>query len=63
MVQALTDRLVEAFAERLHADMRKDVWGYAADEKVSAACCTFYCPSSVRLKTHRTRGPIPVPAA
>lgn len=38
--QALTDRFVEAFAERLHADMRKDIWGYAADEKASAACST-----------------------
>lgn len=35
--QALADRLVEAFAERLHADMRKDVWGYAPDEKASDA--------------------------
>ena len=31
---------MEAFAERLHADMRKDIWGYAADEKVSAAWST-----------------------
>ncbi|CAM9406723.1 unnamed protein product, partial [Ectocarpus fasciculatus] len=34
MVQALTDRFVEAFAEKLHEDMRKDIWGYAPDEKV-----------------------------
>lgn len=36
--QALADRFVEAFAERLHADIRKDIWGYAPDEKVG---CSF----------------------
>jgi Vitamin B12 dependent methionine synthase, activation domain len=34
MVQALADRLVEAFAEALHADIRRTYWGFAADEKV-----------------------------
>ncbi|WP_447553036.1 methionine synthase [Vreelandella sp. EE22] len=32
MVQALTDRLAEAFAERLHERVRKEFWGYARDE-------------------------------
>jgi len=32
MAQALADRFVEAFAERLHKDIRVDLWGYAADE-------------------------------
>jgi len=32
MVQALGDRLAEAFAEALHARVRRDWWGYAADE-------------------------------
>ncbi|MCP1325964.1 methionine synthase [Halomonas sp. 707D4] len=32
MVQALTDRLAEAFAERIHERVRKEFWGYAADE-------------------------------
>lgn len=32
--QALADRFVEAFAERLHADIRKDIWGYAPEETV-----------------------------
>lgn len=32
--QALTDRFVEAFAEKLHEDIRKEIWGYAPDEKV-----------------------------
>ena len=32
MAKALADRLAEAFAERLHELVRKDFWGYAADE-------------------------------
>jgi len=32
MVKALADRLAEAFAERLHERVRKEYWGYAADE-------------------------------
>lgn len=32
MLQALADRLAEAFAEYLHEQVRKDYWGYAADE-------------------------------
>ena len=35
MVKALADRLAEAFAECLHAMVRKDLWGYAADEKLA----------------------------
>ncbi|MBT7858105.1 MAG: methionine synthase, partial [Nitrospinaceae bacterium] len=35
MVKALADRLAEAFAECLHERVRKDYWGYAADEKLS----------------------------
>ncbi|MEP2578683.1 MAG: methionine synthase, partial [Roseibium sp.] len=34
--QALADRLAEAFAEKLHQIVRKDLWGYAADETLSA---------------------------
>ncbi len=33
MLKALADRLAEAFAERLHERVRKEFWGYAADEK------------------------------
>ena len=33
MVKALADRLAEAFAERMHQRVRKELWGYAADEK------------------------------
>ncbi|WP_202843506.1 methionine synthase [Luteimonas saliphila] len=32
LLKALADRLAEAFAERLHQRVRKEFWGYAADE-------------------------------
>ncbi|SDF57009.1 methionine synthase (B12-dependent) [Massilia sp. PDC64] len=35
MVKALADRLAEAFAEYMHERVRTDLWGYAADEKLS----------------------------
>ena len=35
MVKALADRLVEAFAEHLHERVRKEFWGYAADETLT----------------------------
>jgi 5-methyltetrahydrofolate--homocysteine methyltransferase len=35
LLKALADRLAEAFAERLHERVRKEFWGYAADEKLS----------------------------
>jgi len=34
MVKALADRLAEAFAERMHQRVRKEFWGYAADESL-----------------------------
>ncbi len=37
LVKALADRLAEAFAERLHQRVRKEFWGYAADETLSDA--------------------------
>ena len=37
MFKAIADRLAEAFAERLHERVRKEFWGYAADEKLSNA--------------------------
>jgi len=33
--QALADRLAEAFAEKLHQIVRRELWGYAADETLS----------------------------
>ena len=35
MLQALADRLAEAFAEHLHLRVRREFWGYAADEGLS----------------------------
>ena len=35
LVQALADRLAEAFAEKLHAHVRREAWGYAPDEGLS----------------------------
>lgn len=35
IMQALADRLAEAFAELLHEYVRKEYWGYAPDEKLS----------------------------
>jgi 5-methyltetrahydrofolate--homocysteine methyltransferase len=35
MLKALADRLAEALAEALHERVRKDLWGYAADEALS----------------------------
>jgi 5-methyltetrahydrofolate--homocysteine methyltransferase len=32
MLEALADRLAEAFAERMHQRVRKELWGYAPDE-------------------------------
>jgi 5-methyltetrahydrofolate--homocysteine methyltransferase len=37
LVKALADRLVEAFAEHLHERVRKEFWGYAADEALTNA--------------------------
>ena len=46
MVKALADRLAEAFAERMHQRVRKEFWGYAADE-------TFSTPRADRGKVSR----------
>ena len=34
LLEALADRLAEAFAERLHERVRTEFWGYAADERL-----------------------------
>ncbi|KAK9815486.1 hypothetical protein WJX72_004510 [[Myrmecia] bisecta] len=36
MAEAIADRLAEAFAEKLHQILRKEVWGYAPDERLDA---------------------------
>jgi 5-methyltetrahydrofolate--homocysteine methyltransferase len=35
MLKALADRFAEAFAEAMHARVRRDLWGYAADESLA----------------------------
>ncbi|MFE0017613.1 methionine synthase [Mesorhizobium sp. NPDC059054] len=35
LVKALSDRFAEAFAERMHEKVRKEYWGYAADENLA----------------------------
>jgi 5-methyltetrahydrofolate--homocysteine methyltransferase len=35
MLKALADRLAEAFAEAMHARVRRELWGYAKGEKLS----------------------------
>ncbi|HMA90163.1 MAG TPA: methionine synthase [Burkholderiales bacterium] len=35
MLKALADRLAEALAERMHERVRREFWGYAADERLT----------------------------
>jgi len=35
LAKALADRLAEALAERLHERVRRELWGYAADERLA----------------------------
>ena len=35
LCQTLADRLAEATAERMHEEVRRRIWGYAADERLS----------------------------
>jgi 5-methyltetrahydrofolate--homocysteine methyltransferase len=51
MLEALADRLAEAFAERLHERVRREFWGYAADERLA----------SEELIAERYRGIRPAP--
>jgi 5-methyltetrahydrofolate--homocysteine methyltransferase len=37
MLKALADRLAEAFAERMHERVRKELWGYAGSEGLTKA--------------------------
>jgi 5-methyltetrahydrofolate--homocysteine methyltransferase len=37
MLKALADRLAEALAERLHERVRRELWGYAPDERLDNA--------------------------
>jgi 5-methyltetrahydrofolate--homocysteine methyltransferase len=37
LAQALCDRLAEAFAEAMHAKVRRELWGYASDDEALSA--------------------------
>jgi 5-methyltetrahydrofolate--homocysteine methyltransferase len=37
MLKALADRLAEALAEWLHMKVRRELWGYARDERLDSA--------------------------
>ena len=37
LTQTLADRLAEAAAEKLHQQVRKDIWGYCPNEELSVA--------------------------
>jgi 5-methyltetrahydrofolate--homocysteine methyltransferase len=51
MLKALADRLAEAFAERMHEHVRKDLWGYASDEQ--------FTPEALNREEYRGIRPAP----
>jgi 5-methyltetrahydrofolate--homocysteine methyltransferase len=51
MMKALADRLAEAFAEHLHARVRREFWGYAKDEELT--------PAELIAETYRGIRPAP----
>jgi 5-methyltetrahydrofolate--homocysteine methyltransferase len=51
LCKALADRLAEAFAERMHARVRREFWGYAPDETLS--------PEDLILEKYRGIRPAP----
>ena len=51
MVKALADRLAEAFAERMHERVRRELWGYAPTEKLT--------PDDLILERYRGIRPAP----
>jgi 5-methyltetrahydrofolate--homocysteine methyltransferase len=65
MLKVLADRLAEAFAERLHERVRREFWGYAADERLSATelIAEGYrgirpAPGYPACPDHRPKGPL-----
>ena len=51
MLKALADRLAEAFAERMHEHVRKDLWGYAPNEQ--------FTPEALNREEYRGIRPAP----
>jgi 5-methyltetrahydrofolate--homocysteine methyltransferase len=65
MLKVLADRLAEAFAECLHARVRREFWGYAPDEKLSTQelIAERYrgirpAPGYPACPDHRAKGPL-----
>ncbi|TAK88177.1 MAG: methionine synthase [Betaproteobacteria bacterium] len=65
MLKVLADRLAEAFAERLHERVRREFWGYAADERLSGAQLLAEAYRGIRpapgypaCPDHRAKGPL-----
>ena len=48
MVKALADRFAEAFAEKLHQDVRKSYWGYAKNEQFNNEELIKECYAGIR---------------
>ena len=48
MVKALADRFAEAFAEKLHQDVRRSYWGYAKDEQFNNEELIKECYTGIR---------------
>ena len=51
MVKALADRIAEALAERMHARVRTELWGYAPDEP--------FAPTDLLTEPYRGIRPAP----
>ena len=51
LCKALADRLAEAFAERMHARVRREFWGYAPDEE--------FAPDELILEKYQGIRPAP----
>ena len=65
MLKVLADRLAEAFAEHLHERVRREFWGYAPDEQLSAQelIAERYrgirpAPGYPACPDHRAKGPL-----
>ena len=48
LLEALADRLAEAFAERLHERVRRELWGYAAHERLDNQALIAEAYSGIR---------------
>ncbi len=65
LLKALADRLAEAFAERLHERVRREFWGYAADEALDNAALVGEAYRGIRpapgypaCPDHTEKGPL-----